>query len=501
MSFDHPDAVAAMTAALSATGDGGDCWDVIGKPLDDPVDGTLHAYDDKLSLNLLPSGTGKRLEIAGLRWGRIEKDVARLVGLADAVDAISKVVRSGRERLAHDWRGEAHDAFRVAIEQVEKTLDDYSAAVRATAAGLATAIKNIRTMYLAYRDECTSTLLDFSGFVPPEDWLWIGEQEVRDLKSCASCVACDKENVVRTVLLGQALQRSNYKWFHDGDGRDHEQDAQTALTFANQERSELGRKINEFYAATDALKKPVGEIFEAALENLRKLAEAKVFSSLGVPGERAAPAVAVKPAVTVGPAVAVESAAAVEPAVAVESAVAVEAVAGPVLATIKNGNRTISVTSPDGEGHVRVTVGGGVGRPRSYHLDFDAASELAPRTQDAPGAGADPMERVLAATNGQCVIKDGPLTITAERPLFDPGKLTLEVDDGVNEPTTHAIDLDRVPTDPEPKDQVSTPASVNGEVAAGLVPDQSNGEAKLASAGEGEPAGVAGAAAAMLAGA
>jgi len=161
VSFDHPDAVAAMTAALSAAGDGGDCWDVIGKPLDDPVDRTLHAYDDKLSLNLLPSGTGKRLEIAGLHWGRIEKDIARLVGLADAVDAISKVVRSGRERLAHDWRGESYDAFRAVIEQVEKTLDDYSAAVRATAAGLTTAINNIRTMYLAYRDECTSTVLDF----------------------------------------------------------------------------------------------------------------------------------------------------------------------------------------------------------------------------------------------------------------------------------------------------------------------------------------------------
>jgi hypothetical protein len=116
--------------------------------------------------------------------------------------------------------------------------------------------------------------------------------------------------------------------------------------------------------------------------------------------------------------------------------------------TIKDGDRSISVTSPDGEGHVKVTVEGADGKAKSYDLDFDAASGMEPRPgADGGKAGEPGAERVPAGTNGQCVIKDGPLTITAERPLFDPGTIKLEVDDGVNEPTVYTVDFDETPGD------------------------------------------------------
>lgn len=538
MTFDQPNAVAAMNQAVAAVSDGGDCWDVIGRPLDRPVGETLPAYDEKLTLGLAPSAADKRLEIAGLAWGKIEKDAARLTGLAAAVENVSAVVRSGKDRLAHDWKGPSFDAFRAAIEKLEKLLDDYSAAVRTTAEGLVTALENVRTLYTAYRDQCADTILDFSGFVPPEDWVRIGEPEVQYLKWCAYCVAlCDKEEMVRGILVGQALQRTNYEWYHDWDGREHEQDAHTALNFSTEERGKLSRKINEFYVATDGLKEPVGQALDAALENLRILAESKVFAALRVPGAGGDPTAGGDPAPggDPGPGGAPEGGAsggspgggamppplpnpAPDPAADPVRASAPEppsppgptepAVtrdAGSESVTIRDGDRTISVTSPDGEGHVTVTVESGDGPAKRYDLDFDAASGLPP--QQDPARPETAAEHVPAGTNGQCVVRDGALTITAERPLFDPGTIKLEVDDGVNEPTTYTLEFEQQPAEaaPEPaaapgapgaNEQVTTPQGMledgPGTLSGVLVPVQSTGEAELASAGAGEPAERAG---------
>lgn len=506
MRFDPPNAVAAMNNAISAVGEDGDCWDTIGEPLDKPVEETLPAYDEKLSLNLSPSAGDKRLEVGGLCWGKIEKDAARLHGLAAAIDNISAVINKGKLTLSHDWKGESFDAFRVAIEKVEKTLSDYAAAVRTTADGLSAAMDNIRTLYMTYRDECTGTVLNFGGFVPPEDW----------------------------------------------EGKEHEQDARTALV----------RKIHEFYTATDALKEPVGETLVLALENLRVLAETKVFSALQLP---AATASAAHPGGGGVPAL-VESAP-VEQAAAVERGDP-ELPAGAErreTVEVKEGDRTISVSSPGGDGHVTVTVEDGSGAARTYDLDFDAASGLPPRPPADGAAGPDgdvgptdpKAERVPANSNGICTIEDGPLTITAERPLFNPGTVKLVVDDGTGEPTTYTLNLaeredasapepgeaadqqtDAKATAPTPTptgelaaQTAPTPVAISGPAAAdatdpgaptaptpgttspqaltsdptgavsgGPVPDQSTGEAELASAGEGEPAGPAGGSLPMTAG-
>lgn len=572
MSFDQPNAVAAINQAVAATSEDGNCSDVIGKSLDTPIEKTLPAYDEKLSFGLRPAAKDKRAEIGGVNWGKIEKDVARLNGLAAAIDNIASVVRSGKDRLAHDWKGESFDSFRAAVEKIEQTLADYSIAVKTTANGFTTAVNNIRTLYAAYRDECTGSVLNFSGYVPPDDWYKIGEKEIQFLKWCGHCVAfCDKEDMARSILMGHALQRVNYEWFHDWEGRDHEGDAHTALSFSEEERSKISRKINEFYVATDELKDPVGEAYDVALENLRILADSQVFSALQVPGaagggpeaggdpgpgggdtggypggggpgggEAAMPPQS-EPHPQPEPAQ-VEPAAAPEPAQPKPA----EVVSDGETVTIKDGDRSIAVTSPDGEGHVKVTVEGGDGQAKGYDLDFDAASGQ-PRDDAArPEPGA---EHVPAGTNGQCVIKDGPLTITAERPLFDPGTIKLEVDDGVNEPTVYTLDFeetsgdadqpatdkpeDRAPDAPGAKahaepattsppatadasngpaadvapsgqpvpdeapgsqpadgeqEQVTTPQAVRPDQPAALsgllVPDQSTGEAELASASD-----------------
>jgi uncharacterized protein YukE len=165
MSFEMPDAVTAMSEALAAAGGAGDSWDVIGKPLDPSIEKAAK-YD--------ASVPAKREELGELHWGRIEADVARLHGLAAAIDNVSSVVRKGKEALAHDWSGKSYDAFRAAIERVERTLNDYSAAAKATADGLGAALTSIRTQYQSYVDN-SLRILAFDQ-VPGEESDTIGRR-------------------------------------------------------------------------------------------------------------------------------------------------------------------------------------------------------------------------------------------------------------------------------------------------------------------------------------
>ena len=153
MKFELPNAVAAMNNAVAAVGEDGDSWEVIGEPLTDLVDGTVPDYDDRLDLKLDPSAGAKRAEICTLRWGKIEKDVARLKGLVAAVRNVSGVIRSGKDTIAHDWQGESFDAFRASIEKVEKTLDDYATAMEVTAEGMASSLTAIHGLSYTSFDE------------------------------------------------------------------------------------------------------------------------------------------------------------------------------------------------------------------------------------------------------------------------------------------------------------------------------------------------------------
>jgi uncharacterized protein YukE len=124
-----PMATQAMNNKIAAADPDGECWDVIGVPLDQGVDHTCVDYDVKLELGLSPKPGAKRAEVSDVKWGRIEHDAARLDGLAAAVENISSVVKKGKDQLAHEWQGESFDAFRTGIERVEQTLNDYAAAV------------------------------------------------------------------------------------------------------------------------------------------------------------------------------------------------------------------------------------------------------------------------------------------------------------------------------------------------------------------------------------
>jgi uncharacterized protein YukE len=288
MSFEQPMAVAAMNNKVAATSDAGECWDVIGAPLDDGVNKTVPGYDSKLDLHLDPASPAKRGEISELKWGRIDKDAARLEGLAAAIENISSVVKKGKDQLAHDWKGESFDAFRGAMDKVEKTLNDYAAAAKVTAKGLHDAMTSVRTLYGQYQGTSTG-ILAFNDFPKPDDWFKIGDPEIQHLKECSGwykhAVHCGKEGDTRDVLTGKALKKQDYDWYHDWDGLDHDRDARTALGHSDETKGQIEGKIHEWYTATDNVKTKVGDLYKTALENLRIMAELKVFSTMLVPAQ------------------------------------------------------------------------------------------------------------------------------------------------------------------------------------------------------------------------
>ena len=182
----------------------------------------------------------------------------------------------------------------------------------------------------------------------------------------------------------------------------------------------------------------------------------------------------------------------------------------PETVTIKDGDREISVQSPDGQGHVKLTIDDGTGKPKTYDLDFGAAMGMpgAPGVPGVPGqpvpgvgdplAGAGPgdpsgaagqpnVEHAQAGPDGKVVIHDGQTTITAERPPGEPDQVIVTIDDGTGNPTTYTLDY-QDPTSPQlgeggqagPEPGQPTPgqpqprfAPATGEVAsAASVPQQ-----------------------------
>jgi hypothetical protein len=110
--------------------------------------------------------------------------------------------------------------------------------------------------------------------------------------------------------------------------------------------------------------------------------------------------------------------------------------------TVEHGDHKISVTSPDGQGQVTVTVDDGSGTPKTYNLNFggpDAAVAPAPPTPAPPASGGVPGP-IQPGPDGRCVIEDGDLKITAERPAGQADTVLVTVDDGTGEPTSYNLD-------------------------------------------------------------
>ncbi|NRN64529.1 hypothetical protein GC106_17350 [Kibdelosporangium sp. 4NS15] len=164
--------------------------------------------------------------------------------------------------------------------------------------------------------------------------------------------------------------------------------------------------------------------------------------------------------------------------------------------TIEDGGKKISVTSPDSEGHVKVTVDDGTGQPKTYDMDFSQPTGQQPGigtpgagTPGAPGtstpgqqepvqfgpdgqpvqtmpapAGGDPAAETLTpGPDGKIVLEDGNVTITAEHPPGQPDVVLLTVDDGTGDPTTYTLDY----SDPaNPQVDQPEPAAARQDVQA-----------------------------------
>jgi uncharacterized protein YukE len=116
----------------------------------------------------------------------------------------------------------------------------------------------------------------------------------------------------------------------------------------------------------------------------------------------------------------------------------------PDTVTIQDGDRKISVQSPDGQGHVKVTVDDGSGQPKGYDLDFsagtgqpDGQAQPLPATDQPEPGGA---QQVKAGPDGKAVVQDGATTITAEQPPGSTDQVKITIDDGTGKPTTYLVD-------------------------------------------------------------
>ncbi|MPZ86070.1 MAG: hypothetical protein GEV28_39155 [Actinophytocola sp.] len=544
MRFQLPDAAPAIDNSDIAIDGEEHSKDLIGdEAIDKAVGETIPAYEDVLGIKLATSAQERHSRLGGLAFGKISKDVAKLKGLAAAIGNISFVVKDGKERLAQDWKGESYDAFRANIEKLEKTLDDYKAAVATTAAGLETAMSNIRTMYLEYRNDCLDTHFTWHRVSKPADWWKMSGASGRYLaEHCVSThiggcyydfpgiAALIQDRLTTNHLFNDVLE----KWDCTDDSDVVVSQYRFIVGEADTERETIHGRINAYCDEADAVRKFVGEAYDASLENLRILAEASVFSHLSVPGstgggdpgQGGAPGPggdpgpggggdpgpggggypgggspeAVMPPPQPNPA---PEPAPVEPAPEAEPEPADPASTDPAAAEppadesvrIKDGDRTISVTSPDGEGDVKVTVDYGSGKAKTYDLDFDAASGLSPMPAEGRPAADPGAEHVPAGTNGKCVIENGDLKITAERSLFDQGTITVTVENGTDKPTTYTLDFTDDPPAGAPAPSPPTPAASAAPTqseppaAADALPDDvPAGRTPASSAAAAEPA-------------
>ncbi|MEV4317565.1 hypothetical protein [Actinocrispum sp. NPDC049592] len=161
----------------------------------------------------------------------------------------------------------------------------------------------------------------------------------------------------------------------------------------------------------------------------------------------------------------------------------------PESVTIEDGSKKYTVNSPDGQGHVKMTVDDGSGHPKSYDMDFSqpdatqgqhaavgpdgkplqtgqlgpdgrpvqqqlgpdgqppqnqqfgpAGQQLGPDGQ--PVTGADGVQHAVAGPDGKVVLHDGNVTITAEQNPPGSENVKLTIDDGSGKPTTYLIDYD-----------------------------------------------------------
>jgi uncharacterized protein YukE len=491
------------------------CWDVVGEQLNKPIRKVVPEYYEKLELGDKNIAMSKRGEILDLYWGRIEQDGAALVGLGKALENLSTTINTNVGELAAHWSGESYDAFTAAMGKIRTTLDAYAQAAEKVGGVLLEAMTQARAMYQDYAT-ATQESLKFDWISRVEQWHKMDDGSgfaLAELCPDSSGHPCQKNNDEQRRILDKRFTTDRL-WRNCAIDPCNADAGRVIIMYrrmvdeADDGRDKIRKRVRDWCDATNDFKEQIKSLLEIATGNLYKLAQSQAFSSLrivggtggqpaggegdvgagdsgypssgggGYPeggGSTAEPIVdpttaAAEPEPT--PEQPAPDAAMADPAVETTDPAADTATDASV--TITDGDRTIGVTDGDG-GHVKVTVTDSAGTTKTYDLDFDAASGL---PSQATGAQpADGVEQVPARTDGKCVIQDGDVTITAERPLFAPDQITLTVDDGTGAPNTYALDFADAETPDTAAGVASTDQPQTG-VAEGTADQSSSGAAQ-----------------------
>ena len=494
------------------------CWDVVGEPLNTPIRKTIPEYYRKLELGDEHVAMSKRGEILDLYWGRIEQDGAALKGLGKALENLSGMISENVKTLAEHWSGASYDAFKTAMGKIQTTLDAYSAAAIKVGDVMITAMTQIRSMYETYATTSQETLT-FDWISPPEHWHKLDDKAAGNFALwCPSgMLGCEKADGQAVALLKGKFVTSLQMNACTADPCENDLDRVLAMygnmvRHGEEGRDKIRARVDVWRKATDQLKTDVESVLKIAVDNVYKLSKSNAFGGLrviagggqpagggevsdsgypgggggggypvsggGYPGGAPSAEPIVDPTTAVEPAP--EPAPEPEPATAAADPAATDPAAqipDPATVSITDGDRTIGVSNPGVEGHVKVTVTGADGVTKTYDLDFDAASGLGPRADAAPAA-EEGVEQVPARSDGKCVIKDGDVTITAERPLFAPDQITLTVDDGTGSTATYTVDF---PDEQQADAEEATPADAK---AAGAVAPGPAANAQATAVGE-----------------
>ncbi|HEX6357040.1 hypothetical protein [Actinophytocola sp.] len=464
---------------------------VLGPRLNEAVQHLANGYLKHLELGPEHKATDERAKLLDVHWGRIELDGAQIRGLGAAMTNFAEVLGANVTKLAESWKGESYDAFKAAIDKVQVTLATYGEQATITGEGLVNAMSQIREIYQTFADDSADKHLNFGQVSAPEKWHKMTDHEAYSgfelAEACPTdhgAFNCTKNNDEQRNIITDRFV-SERRWGICKDDPCFKNAGRVMIMYNNMVdecQAAIDRikgKLDNYFGAVQTTVRSVSELYGAAVGNVHNLADEQVFTSLRVIGGQPAgggppmggdtsgyptgggggPVDGGYPGggmdTGMGPASVAEPMPP-EPA-PVDTAAAQEPPAAEVpgeqreTVEIKDGDRTIGVSSPDGD-RVMVTVTDAAGVTKTYELDFATASGLATgqATDAVPGPDGVVPEQIAARTDGRCVIQDGPLTITAERSLFSPDSIELVVDDGSGgKPTTYTLDFEAQDTPPE----------------------------------------------------
>jgi uncharacterized protein YukE len=139
--------------------------------------------------------------------------------------------------------------------------------------------------------------------------------------------------------------------------------------------------------------------------------------------------------------------------------------------TVTRGETELSLTEPDAEGRMGISIDDGSGAPQEYRLDFDGGEPIDDSARVEEGAAGETAAVRQVATgdevhrpgpDGKIHIEDGGRVITAERPDGPDGPTVITVDDGSGDVATYTLGAQAA----ESSDTAPTPAGQTAQARA-----------------------------------